>query len=173
MIYSPPKKGLLTIVIVALAISLCSATTASASPATGAYPEDLDGYKTVSTVETYRVVNEWGVWFTTGLGLRCAIEDDGSFGCTGELSGTPSGENEVAWFIGDTFPRLYHTREPRFSSAHAQMPLPRQTVIAYRGSRCAVTLHNTVYCIHGNDPDSQFMVTTTETLRGRDALPAV
>jgi hypothetical protein len=52
------------------------------------------------------------------------------------------------------------------------MVVVRATSISYRGSSCAVTPHNTVYCIHGDNPDSQLMVTTMGTLRGRDALPA-
>lgn len=165
-----PRIGLLGTVF-ALAIGLCSAATASASPTAGAHAV-LDGYKTVSSVETYKVVNERGVWFTSPIGVRCAIEDDGSYGCSGEFAGASAGNNEVAWFVGDPFPRLYHTGAPRFSSAGAQAILPRHTSISYRGSHCATTLHNTVYCIHGDNPDSQILVTTSGTLRGRDAVPA-
>lgn len=154
-----------------LGVGSCSAATSFAAPTAGPYP-NLDGYKTVPNVENYKVVSETGVWFTSSLGVRCAIEDDGSYGCSGELPGAPPGSNEVAWFFGDPFPRIYHAAAPRFSSAGAQMILARHTSISYRGSRCAVTLENTVYCIHGDDPNSQIMVTTTGTLRGRDAIAA-
>lgn len=153
-------------------IGLGAATTSLASPATLAYP-DTDGYTPVSNVEIYKLVDEAGVWFTSPLGLHCAIEDDGSYGCSGELAGVPAGDNEVAWFVGDPFPRLYHAAEPRFSAPASQMVLIRLTSISYRGSLCAVTADGAVYCIHRDNPDSQMMATANATLRGPAAMPAI
>ncbi len=153
-----------------LLIGLAYATTASATPAAG-YP-DTGSYRPVSSVYIYQVTNETGVWFTTPLGVRCAIEDDGSFGCSGELPGTPPGIDEVAWFVGDPFPRLYDAPAQRFSSPDRQAIVNESTYLTYRGTRCAVTPASGVYCIHGQDPNSQIMVTSGAILRGAQGLPA-
>ncbi|MDA4109122.1 hypothetical protein [Mycolicibacterium holsaticum] len=170
MITGVPEIGLLTGAF-ALVAGLCAAAISSASPTAGAYPE-IDGYQPASDIQNYKVVGKTGVWFTSPLGVRCAIEDDGSYGCSGDLPGAPPGSNEVAWFVGDPFPRIYHAEAPRFSAPSAHMLLTRLTAISYRGSTCAVTAESTVYCIHGDNPDSQLMVTTTAPLRGRDATRA-
>ncbi len=144
---------------------------AQASPTQNPYP-DISGYRSVSSAWIYRVVAEDGVWFTSPVGMRCSIADDGSYGCSGELPGAPAGDNEVAWFVGDPFPRLYHTDEPRFSSPAGQTILPERTYIEHRGSRCATTRDSAVYCIRGDDLNSQLMVTTSMTWRGADAVPS-
>ncbi|MBI3216229.1 MAG: hypothetical protein HYZ38_20625 [Mycobacterium sp.] len=146
------------------------ASPAQAAPVSDPYP-DTSGYRPVSSTWIYRVVNEDGVWFTSPVGVRCGIADDGSYGCSGALPGVSAGENEVAWFVGDPFPRLYHSEEPRFSSPAAQTLLRERMSIEYRGSRCSTTRDSGIYCIHGNDPNSQLMVTTTMVWRGADAVP--
>ncbi|WP_079922253.1 hypothetical protein [Mycobacterium sp. AT1] len=147
------------------------AAPAQAAPDTSLYP-DGSQYRAVTSTWIYRVVDEDGVWFTSPVGLRCGIADDGSYGCSGNLPGVTAGENEVAWFVGDPFPRLYQTSEPRFSSPAPQTLLRERTYIEHRGSRCSTTRDSGVYCIHGNDLTSQLMVTTTMTWRGADALPS-
>lgn len=161
----------LVAVPVLAAVILMFAPMALAAPAYTPYP-DVSQYKEVSNTETFRVTDEAGVWFTTPLGVRCAIEDDGSYGCSGELPGAPQGENEIAWFAGDPFPRLYHTEVPRFSSDAGQTIVFESTYIDYRGSRCAATRESAAYCIHGDDPNSQLMVTSGMTFRGSDAAPS-
>lgn len=156
--------------LLAFTVGLSSITPAAATDQAG-YP-DIDGFHPVSSTFIYQVTNRTGVWFTTPLGIRCAIEEDGSFGCSGDLPGTPPGIDEVAWFTGDPFPRLYHAVSPRFSSGELQTIVPESSFIGYRGSRCAVTRASAVYCISGHDPDSQIMVTSASTLRGRAALPS-
>jgi hypothetical protein len=146
------------------------AAPASAAPAQSPYP-GTDQYAKVTDLELYKVTDRDGRWFTTPLGLDCAIEDDGSYGCSGDLPGVPSGENEVGWFVGDTFPRLYHTDEPRFGTGRNQTILIATTYIEYRGSRCVVTRDAAVYCIHGEDANSQLMVTPRTIWRGSEPLP--
>ena len=158
-------------IAIIVTIATAFAGTANAMPAQSPYP-DSSGYRSVSSTWIYRVVNEDGVWFTSPVGMRCGIGDDGSYGCSGNLPGAPAGQNEVAWFVGDPFPRLYHTEEPRFSSPAAQTILPERTYIEHRGSRCATTRDSGIYCIHGDDPNSQLMVTTLMTWRGADAVPS-
>jgi hypothetical protein len=136
-----------------------------------AYPDTAD-YSAVSSREIYRVVDEDGVWLTTPLGLRCAIEEDGSYGCSAQLPGVPPGDDEVAWFLGDAFPRLYAAEQPRFSSAAGQTILTGLSYLEYRGSRCSVTRESAFYCIHGDDPNSQLMITSAAVFRGPDARPA-
>ena len=152
-------------------VATALASPAHAAPVQSPYP-DSSGYRSVSSTWIYRVVDEDGVWFTSPVGLRCGIADDGSYGCSGNLPGAPAGDNEVAWFVGDPFPRLYHTDDARFSSPAGQTILREQTYLEYRGSRCATTRDSAIYCIHGDDPNSQLMVTTSMTWRGADAVPS-
>lgn len=152
-----------------LAAALALAYPGNAAPAP--YP-DTAGYRPVSDIQNFTVIDETGVWLTTPLGLRCGIDDDGGYGCSGDLPGAGGG-TEVAWFPGDPFPRLYPVPDGtfRFSSGAAQSILPRKTYISYRGSRCAVTEDSGIYCIHAGDPDSQIMVSSTAVYRGANALP--
>ena len=162
-------RGLFAVPVLAFVI-LTFAPQALAAPAHAPYP-DVSHYK-IANSQLFRVTDEAGVWFTTPLGVRCAIEDDASYGCSGELPGAPPGENEIAWFVGDPFPRLYHAEVPRFSSDAGQTIAFESTYIDYRGSRCAVTRESAVYCIHGDDPNSQLMVTSGMTFRGSAAVPS-
>ncbi|BBY55797.1 hypothetical protein MKOR_30480 [Mycolicibacillus koreensis] len=137
-----------------------------ARPSPSPYP-DIAGYDRDARLEKYAVTNKDGVWVTTPLGLRCAIEITGSFGCSGALHGVQSGVNEVAWFIGDPLPRLYRTDMPRFDSGLSQTILSAGRYIEYRGSRCAVTHDSAIYCIHTADPNSQIMVSAGALVRGQ------
>lgn len=139
---------------------------ADASP----YP-DTSGYNGVGGLEKYRVINREGRWFSTPAGFRCAIMDDGSAGCSGALPGAGPGNNEIAWFAGDPFPRLYHTDEVKFDYGRVQTLIRGREKLTYRGTTCAVPMESGVYCIHGSDPNSQFMVTNYMTYRGPQALP--
>ena len=161
----------LTRTVLLVAVATAFAVPAQASPMHSPYPNS-SGFRPVSSDWIYHVVNEDGVWFTTPVGMRCSIDDSGSYGCSGNLPGATAGQNEVAWFIGDPFPRLYHTDDPRFSSPAGQTILSERTYIEYRGSQCATTRDSAVYCIHGDDANSQLMVTTSMTWRGADAIPA-
>jgi hypothetical protein len=152
-------------------IGMGAAAPASAVPAQSPFP-DTTHYERVVDIEQFKVTDEEGIWFTTPVGLYCGIGDDGSYGCSGDLPGAPSGENEVGWFPGDPFPRLYHTDEPRFASGRRQSILAGQTYVEYRGSRCAVTMESGIYCMHGDDRNSQIMVTSGMTWRGSDAIPS-
>lgn len=129
--------------------------TASAAPA---YP-DTSGYERDANLRKFVVVDQDGLWLTTPLGLRCGMDPSGGYGCSGELPGAPPEVNEVAWSPGDRVPRQYHTDAPRFDSGRAQTILFMRTYIEYRGSRCAMDHEAAIYCIHGDDPDSQLMVT--------------
>lgn len=135
------------------------------------YP-DISTYRGAGRLEKFKVYTGDGIWFTTPLGLYCSIGDDGSVGCSGALPGTTAGENEAAWFPGDPFPRLYYTDAPRFNSGMNQQLLPSSTVLSYRGTRCGITMESAIYCVSGDNPNSQFMITSHMTFRGADALPA-
>ncbi|EHB58509.1 hypothetical protein MycrhDRAFT_0945 [Mycolicibacterium rhodesiae JS60] len=163
------STGVLTL---AMGMMMSLTSHASADPTQYRYP-DTSGYQPVLSVWIYKATDESGVWMTTPLGIRCAIEDDGSYGCSGPLAGVPAGENEVAWFAGDPYPRLYRTDTPRFSANQGQAIVSESTFIDYHGSRCAVTYESAVYCKHNNDPNSQMMVTSATVLRGADASPAL
>jgi hypothetical protein len=159
--------------LVGALIAVGVAAPASAAPAESPYPDiDTTQYKRVFDIEMFKVTDEDGIWFTTMTGLYCGIEADGSYGCSGRLPGAPQGDNEIGWFVGDTFPRLYHTDEPRFNSGNAQQILSGRLYIEYRGSRCAETRESGVYCIHGDDPRSQIMVTTGMTFSGPEGSPS-
>jgi len=153
----------------AAGVGMALATPALATPSP--YP-NLDGYQRESNLEPFRVIDQRGVWLTTPMGLRCGIDDDGSYGCSGTLPGAPPGDNEVAWFVGDPFPRQYHTDQPRFDSGVTQNLLIGLSYVQFRGSTCAVTKESGIYCSHENDPNSQLMVTNEMTFRGGDATPS-
>ncbi len=157
-----PLGRLLAGLLAGAVIGVGAAAPASAVPAQGPYP-DITQYQRVIDLETYRVTARDGIWFTTPEGLYCGMQEDGSYGCSGDLPGAPPDENEVAWFPGDPFPRFYHADKPRFNSGARQTILVGQSYLYYRGSRCAVNRESAVYCIHGNDTNSQLMVTTSMT----------
>lgn len=135
------------------------------------YP-DIDQYHDAGSLEKFKLYAAEGIWFTTPLGLYCGIGEDSSFGCAGKLPGAPAGENEVAWFPGDPFPRLYQSDQPRFNSGLNQQLLTAYTVLSYRGIKCAITMESGVYCISRDDLNSQIMITSGMTYRGADGLPA-
>jgi hypothetical protein len=135
------------------------------------YP-DIKAYRDAGSLEKFKLYTSDGVWFTTPLGLYCSIGDDSSFGCSGAIPGTLAGENEVAWFPGDPFPRLYYTDDPRFNSGLNQQLLASSTKLTYRGTTCGITVESAVYCINGDDPNSQVMVKSHMTYRGADGLAA-
>jgi hypothetical protein len=169
--YISPSWRLLAGLLVGAAVGVGAAAPATAVPTESPYP-DITSYERVVRLEKFTVTDEEGIWFTTPVGQYCGIGEDGSYGCSGDLPGAPPGENEVAWFPGDPFPRLYHTDEPRFASGTGQSIIHGRTYVEYRGSRCGVTMDSAIYCVHGDDPNSQIMVTTGMTLRGPDAAPS-
>lgn len=153
--------------LVAIGMSVPAPAAAASSP----YP-DIAGYQHETNLETFKVTDERGVWLTTPVGLRCGIDEDGSYGCSGNLPGAPPGDNEVAWFVGDPFPRLYQTDQPRFDSGVTQTLLNGLHDVRFRDSTCAVNKESEIYCIHGNDPNSQLMVTNNMVFRGSEATPS-
>ncbi|MGE2713037.1 hypothetical protein ACQI4L_03155 [Mycolicibacterium litorale] len=164
----------LVLLCCAIGSVLAAAATVAATPAranASVYP-DVTNYQSVSSREIYRVVDRYGLWFTSPIGIPCGIHDDGSYGCAGNLPGVDGGENEVAWFVGDPFPRLYATSQPQFDSGAGQTILTGLLFIEYRGSRCSVSRESSVYCIHGDDLNSQLLVTSSNVYRGAEALPA-
>lgn len=166
-----PNRRLLVGFLAGAVIGMGVAAPASAVPAQSPYP-DITQYQRVTDLEKFKVVDRDGIWFTTLVGLYCGLGEDGSYGCSGDLPGAPAGANEVGWFPGEPFPRLYHADKPRFASGTRQMILVAQTYVEYRGSRCAVTHDSGIYCMHGDDRNSQIMVTTGMTWRGSDATPS-
>jgi hypothetical protein len=169
--YSSPIWRLLAGLLAGIAVGMGAAAPAAAVPTERPYP-DITQFKRVVDLEKFKVTDKEGIWFSTPVGQYCGIGDDGSYGCSGDLPGAPPGENEVAWFPGDPFPRLYHTDEPRFSSGSGQSIINLRTYVEYRGSRCGVNQNSAIYCMHGDDPNSQIMVTTGMTWRGPDAAPS-
>jgi hypothetical protein len=166
-----PSWRLLAGLLAGAAIGVGAAAPASAVPTQSPYP-DLTPYERVVDLEKFKVIDREGIWFTTPVGQHCGIGEDGSYGCSGDLPGAPPGENEVGWFPGEPFPRLYHADKPRFASGAGQSIIHGRTYLEYRGSRCGVTMESGIYCVHGDDPNSQIMVTTGMTWRGRDAAPS-
>ncbi len=129
--------------------------TAHAAPS---YP-NISDYQSVGALERFRLVNRDGVWFTSPLGLHCGIADDGGYGCFGTIPGVEHNQNEIAWSPGDPVPILRHVEESKFDSGRPQTTiLILESVLSYRGSRCAVTVEGAVYCINGENADSQLMV---------------
>ena len=170
-----PSNGVIRGSAVGAILLSCTATCigvgAPSSSAQSVYP-DISQFQSAGSLTKFRAIDRDGLWLKTGVGLTCAIGDDGSYGCSGQLPGTQPGDNEVGWFPGDPFPGLYSTEEPRFDSGASQTIMPGRTVLRYHGSTCAVTYDQAFYCINGADLDSQILVTAEMTFRGRDAVPA-
>jgi hypothetical protein len=166
-----PIWRLLAGLLAGVAVGVGAAAPASAVPTQNPYP-DITQFERVVDLEKFKVTDKEGIWFSTPVGQYCGIGDDGGYGCSGVLPGAPPGVNEVAWFPGDPFPRLYHTDEPRFASGAGQSIINHRTFVEFRGSRCGVTENSAIYCMHGDDPNSQIMVTTGMTWRGPDAAPS-
>jgi hypothetical protein len=122
-----------------LLVAAIDVVAAPKAAAQSTYP-DISKYRDAGSLEKFKVYTGDGIWFSTPLGLYCSIGDDSSFGCSGKLAGTPAGENEVAWFPGDPFPRLYYTDAPRFNSGLNQQLLAAFTVVSYRGTRCGINM---------------------------------
>ena len=64
------------------AMAAVAAPTAAASETS--YP-DTSSYHDAGSLQMFRAVDREGVWFTTGMGLNCRIDEDGSYGCSGSL----------------------------------------------------------------------------------------
>ncbi|MEZ0365270.1 hypothetical protein ACAG26_16440 [Mycobacterium sp. pUA109] len=141
-------------------LSVGVAAPASADPPP--YP-DISRYAKVD-FEGFKIANQPGVWFSSPFGLNCGIWDDSSFGCTGNIPGSPAGTNQIGWFSGDSAAHFDNTDQPRFSAGSAQRVLPANNYLEYSGSRCATTPDNAVYCVrYGND---KFMVSPTQSWLG-------
>jgi hypothetical protein len=113
-------------------------------------------------VEFFTASNE-GVWFSTPLGLNCGIWDRGSFGCTGDIRGAPSGTTRIGWITGSIVTR-YDAYDPllklQFPPGRAERMLPPRSYVEYNGTRCVTTTDTSTYCTHG---PFQFMVTPSRT----------
>ena len=164
-----PIRSIRILVSLASCIAGVATVAAPTAAAETSYP-DTTLYRNAGSLQMFQAVDREGVWFTSGMGLNCTIGEDGSYGCSGGLPGVPAGENEIGWFPGDPFPRLYHTDEPSFDSGASQQIMSGETFLTYRGSTCAATAEAMVYCINGDNLDSQLMVGWHTTYRGRNAL---
>lgn len=150
----------------ALAGALLTAGPASADPPKKPYP-DISRYSKMD-FEGFQITDKPGVWFSSPTGLDCGIWDDGSFGCTGPIPGSPAGTNQIGWFRGDGAAHFDNTAQPRFSSGQAQRVLPANNYIEYKGAKCATTPDNGVYCTTGYTySESQFLVNPTGSWLGR------
>jgi hypothetical protein len=155
--------GLLACGVLAAFISVPAA--AAPSP----YPDAAD-YESVGGLKRFNVVNEYGVYFATPVGKRCAILDDGSYGCSGDIPGAQHGENEIGWSPGDSIAHLYRTDNPKFQKRPQQSIIVPKSFITYRGSTCSIDEEGSVYCINGDNADSQLLVTAFKTLGGSQGL---
>lgn len=153
-----PRRLLASLVVWCAAMVILDVP-AAASPV--AYP-DITNYDDAGRLQKFLVADRDGVWFATPTGMLCGIGDDGSYGCSGPIPGTKHDWNEIGWLPGDHTPRAYHTDEPRFDSGVRQHILTAGSRLSYRGSTCAVTDEGRVYCIHGDDADSQMLLITNK-----------
>ncbi|ODR07811.1 hypothetical protein BHQ15_10255 [Mycolicibacillus koreensis] len=126
------------------------------------YP-DISRYAKLD-FEGFKLDNQPGIWFSSPTGLPCGIWDNGSFGCTGPIPGSPAGTNQVGWFPGDGLPHFDQTDQPRFAAGGPQRVLPANNYLEYHGVRCATTPDNGVYCTR-NAPVS-FLVTPQDSWLG-------
>ena len=146
---------------------LAAAGPAAADPPKKPYP-DTSRYSKMD-FEGFQIEDKPGVWFSSPTGLDCGIWDDGSFGCTGAIPGSPAGTNQIGWFRGDGAAHFDNTAQPRFSAGQAQRVLPANNYIEYAGAKCATAPDNGVYCFTGSPYPSngtQFLVNPTGSWLG-------
>ena len=111
--------------------------------------------------DEYFTSSAGGVWFSTPLGLNCAIWDRGSFACTGNIRGAPAGStNVVGWVNGQIRMRWDPSFTVLMPPGRAERELPPRTYIEYNGTRCVTMVDTSTYCTRG---PYRFMVTPTRT----------
>lgn len=155
--------------VAGLTMAVTAAAPALADPPKNPYP-DTSKYAKLD-FEGFRVADKPGLWFSTPFGLNCGIWEDGSFGCTGAIPGSPAGTNQVGWFSGDSAAHFDNTEQLRFSAGQPQRVLPANNYIELAGTRCATTPDNNVYCTRYGASSyasytDQFMVSSTKTWLG-------
>lgn len=101
-----------------------------------------------------------GVWFSTPLGLNCGIWDRGSFGCTGDIRGAPSGTTNIGWVDGNIVTRYDWLLGVQFPPGRAERDLPPRSYIDYNGTTCATMADSSTYCARG---PYKFFVTPSQT----------
>jgi hypothetical protein len=106
--------------------------------------------------------NQPGVWFVTAQNLRCGIWFRGSFGCTGDIPGAPSGITRIGWITGDTRVHYDWTLAIRFPPAPPQglRTIPPLTYITSEGTTCATTIDAATYCERG---PFRFLISSTRS----------
>lgn len=119
----------------------------------------LDYYDRVK-YDDYFTRSSGGVWFSTPLGLNCGIWDRGSFGCSGNIPGSPPGTTHIGWITGQIHPRYDSTLPLWFPPGRAERELAPRTYIDYNGTRCATMADTSTYCSRGA---FRFFVTPTKT----------
>lgn len=101
-----------------------------------------------------------GVWFLTPTGLNCGIWDWGSFGCAGDIPGTPPGDNHIAWFNGNRAVHHGWTAAIQFPAGQAVRTLPPRSYLTYESTTCATMPDGNTYCEHGAN---RFLITPQGT----------
>ncbi|SPX87977.1 Uncharacterised protein [Mycobacteroides abscessus] len=158
--------AVITIIGPAASTSEANADPVDTSAVTPDYPElryftkiDPTPYA-VSDSAGVSLPDQPGYWFITTEGINCGIWFRGSFGCIGDIPGTPTGVDKIGWITGDTRVHYDWTLATRFPRAHGSMPIPPLSAISIEGTTCATTVDLHTYCERG---PFRFMITPTQT----------
>jgi hypothetical protein len=167
----PLRRRWLTAIGSAIALSLCTAIPGHGDPAPDPSISPFPAVDTITAwysklpAEDFFIPNSSGVWFLSPTGLNCGIWTWGSFGCTGDIPGLPSGERHIAWFNGNRSVHHGWTAAMQFPGGQAQRLLPPGSYVNYATpgageTTCAVTPEGNTYCAHG---EFKFLTTPNGT----------
>ena len=126
------------------------------------YPTDnvvLATYTRVDPADFF-IPGLYGVYFLSPTGLNCGIWLRGSFGCEGNLPGTPPGTDHIGWFNGDTRAHYDPFVAIGFPHVQAGSVLPPRSYINWNETTCVSTADGSTYCHRGQ---FRFFVTPTYT----------
>lgn len=149
-----------------LVSAIAIAPAGHAEPADGPPPDPFPrddliqvSYDRVDPADFF-VPGNYGVFFLSPSGLNCGIWLKGSFGCRGDITGLPPGENHIAWYNGDTTVHHDLVAAIQFPNVEATRPLPPGSYVEWNDTTCVTTRDNSTYCKRG---DFRFLVTDRGT----------
>lgn len=135
----------------ALVLMIVSAVPSQAEPSRNPFPDmdDITTWYDQRPPHEFFLADRPGVWFLTPSGLNCGIWVWGSFGCTGDIPGTPPGDNHIAWYNGNRAVHHGWTAAIQFPPGQAVRTLPPRNYVTYESTSCAITPDGNTYCQHG------------------------
>ncbi len=155
------KIGRLAMMFAVAILGSGQVTVAHAEPAPPAVaPDPYPDIRYYDQLDVGNFVVPGGVFFIAPTGQNCGIWGRGSFGCSGDIAGAPSGTNHIGWIDGDRAVHYDWSVAVRFPASQAEQPLPPRSKITHEGTTCAATPDGHTYCERG---PLRFVIEPTRT----------